>query len=79
MDPAIEMFEREVRNVQLSSPELPILSTVTAQILDEATATSPVYWRGKLGSRSDFPIAFRPSWSETLMVVCYLRSGLIRP
>lgn len=62
MDPAIEMFEREVRKVQLSAPELPILSTVTAQILDEATATSPVYWARQIRE----PVRFSDSVSSVL-------------
>jgi acyl transferase domain-containing protein len=62
MDPAIELFEQEVRKVQLSSPEIPILSTVTTQILDDATAKSPIYWSRQIRE----PVRFSDSVSAVL-------------
>lgn len=44
MDPALEPFEREVREIELNAPQIPIISSVTAKPLDDATATDPVYW-----------------------------------
>ncbi len=54
MDPAIEPFEREVRRVQLRPPRIPMMSTVTAKMLDAGTATDPDYWARQIRQRVAF-------------------------
>ncbi len=44
MDAAITPFEQQVRGVTLHPPTIPIVSSVTGQAMDDATATDPVYW-----------------------------------
>lgn len=44
MDPAIEPFAGEVRQVQLHAPKVPVISTVSATPLSDAKATDPLYW-----------------------------------
>lgn len=44
MDPVVAQFRAEVAAVERHAPQLPVLSTATAQWLDAETATSPEYW-----------------------------------
>ena len=44
MDPAVESFRNVVRQVKLAAPQIPMLSTVTARLLDIAQATDTEYW-----------------------------------
>ena len=62
MDPAIDPFEQVVREIQLSAPEIPILSTVTSHILDEDTAKSPAYWSRQIRE----PVRFSDSIAAIL-------------
>ncbi|MEG3192363.1 non-ribosomal peptide synthetase/type I polyketide synthase [Lysobacter sp. D1-1-M9] len=44
MQPVVEPFRAAVAAIALSAPQLPMLSTVSGDWLDDATATSPEYW-----------------------------------
>lgn len=44
MQAVVEPFRAEVAAVRMNAPALPIVSTVTGERLDAATATSPDYW-----------------------------------
>lgn len=44
MDAAINPFEQAVRQVKLRPPSIPMVSSVTADTLDDVAATDPVYW-----------------------------------
>lgn len=44
MDAVIEPFRAEVARVNLAAPKLPIVSTCSGKMLNEAEATSPDYW-----------------------------------
>ena len=48
MEPVLEIFEAEVRNVTLNIPRLPIVSTVTGTWLSDTEATDPQYWTNHL-------------------------------
>ena len=48
MDPVLDQFEAEVRKIQLNSPLLPIISTVTGKWLSDTEATDPKYWTNHL-------------------------------
>jgi acyl transferase domain-containing protein len=62
MDPAIDPFEQVVKEIRLSAPEIPILSTVTSQILDEESAKSPAYWSRQIRE----PVRFSDSIAAIL-------------
>jgi phthiocerol/phenolphthiocerol synthesis type-I polyketide synthase E len=44
MDPVIAPFAEQLRGVSLSSPQIPIISSVTGQALSDAQAVDPLYW-----------------------------------
>lgn len=44
MDPIVEEFKRTVAETTLSSPSIPIISTVTGKLLTDEQATDPSYW-----------------------------------
>ncbi len=48
MDPVLETFEKEVRQLTLNTPKIPIISTVTGKRLTEAEAINPEYWTDHL-------------------------------
>ncbi|MFC4763584.1 amino acid adenylation domain-containing protein [Dyella koreensis] len=48
MDPALEPFHREVANIALITPSIPIVSTLTGQPLSDGEATSVDYWTSHL-------------------------------
>ena len=54
MDPVLETFEAEVRNVTLNVPRLPVVSTVTGNWLTDAEATDPKYWTNHLRAAVNF-------------------------
>jgi len=56
MDPVVPQFAREMESVALGAPQIPILSTVTADWLTGAEARSPEYWARHLR----LPVAFSP-------------------
>lgn len=62
MDPAIASFEREVRKIDLSAPKIPIISSVTAKRLSDATATDPVYWARQIRE----PVRFSAAMARVL-------------
>ena len=57
MDPALEDFKREVEKIKLSKPQLPIISTVTGEILANSDATDVNYWVNHLRAPVDFSAA----------------------
>jgi len=54
MDPIVKPFEEIVKQVKLSLPRLPIVSTVTGKWLTDADATDPAYWAAHLRSTVRF-------------------------
>lgn len=48
MDPVLEEFEAQVREMTLSIPRLPLISTVTGTWMTDAEATDPKYWTDHL-------------------------------
>ncbi|CAN5158478.1 hypothetical protein BH11PSE11_BH11PSE11_36510 [soil metagenome] len=44
MDPAVALFEEELRKCKLSAPRVAIYSTVTARVLSAEEACDPGYW-----------------------------------
>ena len=62
MDPVIEPLASRIARVKLSPPNIPIMSTVTAQWLTDADATSTRYWAEHLR----LPVKFGPAVSALL-------------
>lgn len=54
MDPVLETFEAEVRNVMLNVPRIPVVSTVTGDWLTDTEATDPKYWTNHLRAAVNF-------------------------
>ncbi|MBC7552396.1 MAG: amino acid adenylation domain-containing protein [Taibaiella sp.] len=48
MDSIVSPFERIVKSVSLNSPDIPILSSVTGQWMNDEDAKSPAYWANHL-------------------------------
>ena len=44
MDSILPAFRRELHSVRMTAPRIAILSNITGQVLDAATATDPDYW-----------------------------------
>jgi glutamate-1-semialdehyde aminotransferase/malonyl CoA-acyl carrier protein transacylase len=63
MDPAVSVFEREVRTVRLSPPKTPIISTRTGTPLTDREAIDPSYWAGHLRA----PVRFSSAVQRALM------------
>lgn len=59
MQPVVEPFRAEVAAVRMNAPALPIVSTVTGELLDAATATSPDYWARHLREPVRFATALQ--------------------
>jgi glutamate-1-semialdehyde aminotransferase/acyl carrier protein len=59
MDPALEAFEREVRQIALSAPRIPIASTLTGAMLGDGEATSAGYWTRHLRGTVRFSTALQ--------------------
>lgn len=57
MDAVVGPFRAEVEAVARSAPQLPIVSTVSGEWLDESTAVSPDYWARHLREPVRFAVA----------------------
>lgn len=44
MEPVVEPFREAVEQVDISAPQIPYVSTLTGQQVDEATLSDPSYW-----------------------------------
>ncbi len=59
MDPAVAPFDALVREVALSAPTIPIVSTATGEWLTDAQARDPAYWSRQLREPVRFSRALR--------------------
>lgn len=59
MDPVADVFEDIVRQFELSPPSIPIVSTMTGEILSDAEAVDPAYWAQQLRQPVRFYAAMR--------------------
>lgn len=64
MDPIVEPYGKVVEGVRLSTPRIPIVSTVTATWMKDAEAISPEYWSKHLRATVRFAQAVKFAWSE---------------
>jgi amino acid adenylation domain-containing protein len=64
MDGAVEPFLEIVRGVQLSAPQIPIISTVTGRELGANEATDPSYWARHLRETVRFADAVQRAFAD---------------
>ncbi|HBE67976.1 MAG TPA: thioester reductase, partial [Planctomycetaceae bacterium] len=64
MSPIVGKFEQFVGQFGLSTPQIPILSTVTGQLLSNEDATSPGYWANHLRAPVNFSKAVSAAWDD---------------
>lgn len=64
MDPIIEPFTDQVRVIKLSTPQIPILSTVTGEMMTVDQATDPRYWASHLRATVRFTEAVARLWGQ---------------
>jgi amino acid adenylation domain-containing protein len=65
MDGAVAPFEALVGEVALSRPTIPIFSTLTGRLLEDAEATSTAYWARHLRGTVQFSPAVRNAMAQT--------------
>ncbi|WP_443305148.1 amino acid adenylation domain-containing protein [Variovorax sp. CCNWLW235] len=65
MDGAVAPFEALVSEVALHPPTIPIYSTLTGRLLEDAEATSPAYWARHLRGTVHFSPAVRSAMAHT--------------
>ncbi|MEO8151183.1 MAG: amino acid adenylation domain-containing protein [Bacteroidia bacterium] len=69
MDEIVEPFHAIVKTVKLNAPQLPILSTVTKQLMTAAEATDPMYWAKHLRATVRFAEGIQALWKENPQAV----------
>jgi len=62
MEPAVEPFAALVRDVELSAPKLPFISTLTGEPVTEELVTDPMYWARHLRETVRFAEAVAEAW-----------------
>jgi amino acid adenylation domain-containing protein len=62
MEPIIKPFEEKVRCVHLKEPQIPVLSTVTADWLTPHQATNPAYWSEQIRHPVRFAEGIKTIW-----------------
>src|SRR5690606_15266361 len=64
MDPVIEPFAAELRRVALKPPSIPIISSVTGQLLTDSQAVDPWYWARHLRETVRFTDALASQFQQ---------------
>lgn len=64
MDPIVEPFLEKVKQVKLMPPQIPFISTVTAQWIKDSEATDPLYWANHLRATVRFAEGIQTLWTE---------------
>ncbi len=75
MDPVVGELEAAARGLTLRAPEIPIVSTVTGQAMDAATATDPAYWAGQARATVRFADALQRLAAEAPPVLLEVGPG----
>ncbi len=73
MAPIVDAFRAEIESVTLNVPQTPIVSTVTANWLTDAQATSPEYWANHIIATVEFSKAI--TFIEHQLSPIYLETG----
>ena len=69
MDPIIEPFAAMVKTIKLSPPQIPFVSTVTADWITDAQATDPMYWASHLRATVRFAEGAKKLWEQPARVL----------
>jgi len=64
MDPIVEPFAECCRSVTFSAPQIPFVSTVTAQWITPEQATNPQYWADHLRATVRFAEGVQTLWED---------------
>ncbi len=64
MDPIVEPFYKIVKEVHLSAPKIPIVSTVTAEWMKDEEAKDPRYWAEHLRNPVRFAEGVQTLWKD---------------
>ncbi len=64
MDPIIAPFTEVVKTIALAVPQIPLVSTVTADWLTAAEALDPLYWAGHLRATVRFAEGVQTLWQQ---------------
>ena len=64
MDAIVEPFAEIVSQVELSPPQMPFISTVTADWITDAQATDPMYWANHLRATVRFAEGIQKLWQQ---------------
>ena len=69
MEPAIDPLRVRLQGYRLRVPSIPVISSVTGQILSDAEAIDPEYWASHLRRTVNFAAAVRTLWQEHSLVL----------
>jgi len=64
MDDVIEPFLKKCREIKLTTPKVPFISTVTADWITDAQATDPNYWARHLRETVQFAEGVKTLWQQ---------------
>jgi malonyl CoA-acyl carrier protein transacylase/NAD(P)-dependent dehydrogenase (short-subunit alcohol dehydrogenase family)/acyl carrier protein len=62
LDPVVEAFAAEVRQIRLSPPKIPFISNLTGRWITAPEATDPAYWASHLNHTARFHDALATLW-----------------
>lgn len=80
MDDIIAPFAEVVRKVKLSPPQIPFVSTVTADWITAQQATDPMYWATHLRQTVRFAQGIQTLWQQPERVLLEVgRESQLRP
>ena len=54
IEPAAEEFKKIINGVKLNEPEIPMLSNITGNWVEQGQLTDPAYWASQIRSKVDF-------------------------
>jgi amino acid adenylation domain-containing protein len=69
MNPIIEPFTELIRKIQLFPPQIPFVSTVTADWITNDQATDPAYWANHLRATVHFAKGVQTLWQQPQRVL----------
>jgi len=75
MDPIVNDFEAEVRQVHLREPKIPFISNVAGTWISREEATSPVYWAKHSNHTARFSNALHTMWQHKDAVILEIGPG----
>lgn len=64
MDPILKPFEEKLRNIKLSKPKIPFVSTVTTKWITDEEATNLEYWSQQIRKPVRFAEGIQTLWKE---------------